>query len=383
MDFAITEEHELIQKTARDYARASLLPAAAARDVNETFPEKELRELAKLGLFGINVPEALGGVEAGAIAYSLAMRELSRADPAVAVAVSVTNMVAELIAKVGTDAQKQKHVPKLCGGEYLCGAFALSEAGAGSDPSAMQTTATKIDGGYRISGSKMWISSGDRAGIMVVWAKTDPSAGHKGISAFIVPGNAPGLSVTRLEEKMGIRGSHTAQLAFDNVEVGDDALLGKEGSGFRLAMMALDGGRIGISSQAIGIAECALEAALAYARERETFGNAIIDHQAIGFMLADMATALDASRLLVNRAAWLKDQGRPFSMEASMAKLFCTERAIYICDRAIQIHGGAGYTRDYPVERCFRDARVTTIYEGTSEIQRIVIARHLLQGFRS
>lgn len=383
MDFAITEEHALIQKTARDYARTRLVPAAAARDVNETFPDEELAELARLGLFGINVPEDFGGSEAGAIAYSLAMRELSRADPSVAVSVSVANMVAELIARFGTEAQKREHIPRLCSGEYRCGAFALSEAGAGSDPVAMQTTADKIPGGYRISGAKMWITCGDRAGIMVVWAKTDSNAGARGITAFLVRGDAPGLSVTRLEDKMGIRGSHTAELSFDNVEVGDDAVLGDVGGGFRLAMIALDGGRIGISSQAIGIAEAALAAAVDFARERETFGQPIIDHQAIGNLLADMATAIEAAKLMVMRAAWLKDQKRPFSMEASMAKLFCTERAIRICDDAIQIHGGYGYTRDFPVERFYRDVRVTAIYEGTSQIQRIVIARHLLKSLES
>ncbi len=379
MDFAITEEQQAVQRIARDFAEKRLRPNAAARDQSSAFPEAELRELGGLGLLGVAVPEEYGGGGMGAIAYSLAMQELARGDASVAVAVSVTNMVGELISRVGTDEQKAAHVPQLVSGAYLSGAFALSETQAGSDPSGMRTTATKIDGGWRISGSKQWITSGDRAGLMVVWAVSDAAIGHKGITAFLVRGGARGLTVSRVDEKMGLHGSTTAALALDGVEVGDDDVLGGVGGGFRLAMMALDGGRIGIASQALGISRGALEAAIKYATEREQFGVPIIKHQAVGNMLADAATWLDAGTLMTLRAAHAKEAGRPFSREASMAKLYATEHASKICDIAIQVHGGYGYTRDFPVERAWRDARVTRIYEGTSEIQRIVIARHLLQ----
>jgi len=379
MDFAPTEEQLLVQRTARDAAERILLPRAAARDVSSEFPLAEMRELAALGLLGIAVPEPLGGSDAGTVAYSLALQELARGDGSVAVAVSVTNMVAELIAKYGSSELAQAWVPRLVNGELVAGAFALSEPQAGSDSAAMRTTATKVSGGWRLDGSKQWITSGDHAGVMVAWAKTDQSAGHKGISAFVVPGDAHGLTVARLEEKMGLHGSSTAQLVFDGVEVSDDALLGAPGGGFALAMVALDGGRIGIASQAIGIARGALEAAVRYAGERQTMGQAIIKHQGIGAMLADAATWLDAATLMTLRAAYLKQTGQPYTQEAAMAKLFATERAWQICDIALQVHGGYGYVRDFPVERALRDVRATRIYEGTSEIQRIVIARGLLR----
>ncbi len=327
------------------------------------------------------MPDELGGAGAGIVAYSLALQELARGDASVAVAVSVTNMVGELIWKNGNAPEQQKRWnPRLASGELVSGAFALSEPEAGSDPAALRTTATKTAKGWRLDGTKQWITTGDHAGVTIAWAVTDPSAGHKGITAFIVPGNAPGLTVARLEDKMGLRASSTAQLVFDGVEVGDDAVLGRVGGGFALAMMALDGGRIGIASQAIGIARGALEAAVRYAGERQTFGQPIIKHQAVGIMLADAATWLDASTLMTLRAAYLKETGAEFSQQAAMAKLFSTEHAWKICDIALQVHGGYGYVRDFPVERALRDVRVTRIYEGTSEIQRIVIARNLLRG---
>jgi alkylation response protein AidB-like acyl-CoA dehydrogenase len=379
MDFAPTEEQLLIQRTARDVADRVLAPKAAARDVSGEFPLAELAELARLGLLGIAVPEHLGGAGAGMVAYSLAMQELARVDAAVAVATSVTNMVAELIASHGSPALAQAWVPRMIGGELVCGAFVLSEPDVGSDPVSIRTVATRTPAGWRLSGTKQWITSGDHAGCMVVWAVTDPGAGHNGITAFIVPGQAPGLTVARLEDKLGLRGSSTAQLVFDNVELGDDAVLGQIGGGFVLAMVALDGGRIGIASQAIGIARGALEAALRYAQDRRTFGQPIIKHQAIGGMLADAATWLDAASLMTLRAAYLKETKQRFSQEAAMAKLFATEHAWKICDIALQVHGGYGYVRDFPVERALRDVRVTRIYEGTSEIQRLVIARNLLR----
>ena len=379
MDFEPTEDQLLIQRTARDVAERVLAPRAAARDVSCEFPRAELAELARLGLLGIAVPEHLGGAGAGVVAYSLVMQELARADASVAVATSVTNMVGELIATHGSPALAQAWVPRLVGGELVCGAFVLSEPDAGSDPVAMRTAATRSGSGWRLSGTKQWITGGDQAGCMVVWAVTDPRAGHKGITAFVVPGQAPGLTVTRIEDKLGLRGSSTAQLAFDNVEVGDDAVLGAVGGGFALAMIALDGGRIGIASQAIGIARGALEAAIRYAGERKTFGQPIIRHQAVGGMLADAATWLDAATLMTLRAAHLKEARQPFSQQAAMAKLFASEHAWKICDIALQVHGGYGYVRDFPVERALRDVRVTRIYEGTSEIQRLVIARNLLR----
>lgn len=380
MNFQPTEEQLLVQRTARDFAERVLAPKAAARDVSCEFPVAELRELARLGLLGIAVPDELGGAGAGPIAYSLAMQELARGDASVAVAVSVTNMVAELIANNGSPALAAAWVPRLAGGEAVCGAFALSEPEAGSDPAALRTTAVRTAGGYRLSGTKQWITNGDRAGAMVVWAVTEPGAGHKGITAFVVGGKAPGLSVARLEDKLGLHGSSTAQLVLEDVEVGEDAVLGAPGRGFALAMMALDGGRIGIASQAIGIARGALEAAIRYAGERQTFGQPIIKHQAIASMLADAATWLDAATLMTLRAAHAKEERRPFSQLAAMAKLFATEHAWKICDIALQVHGGYGYVRDFPVERALRDVRVTRIYEGTSEIQRLVIARNLLRG---
>jgi alkylation response protein AidB-like acyl-CoA dehydrogenase len=379
MDFAPTEEQQLIQRTARDFAERVLAPRAAARDLSGEFPAAELRELGQLGLLGMTVPDALGGAGADTVAYSLGMQELARGDASVAVATSVTNMVAELIARHASPELARAWVPRVVSGELGAGAFALSEPEAGSDPAALRTTATRTATGWVISGTKQWITSGDHAGCMVVWAVTEPGAGHKGITAFVVPGDAPGLGVARLEDKLGLHGSSTAQLVFDGVEIAADQVLGRPGGGFALAMAALDGGRIGIASQAIGIARGAFEAALRYAQERQTFGQPIIKHQAIAMMLADSATWLDGATLMTLRAAALKDAGEPFSHQAAMAKLFASEHAWKVCDLALQIHGGYGYVRDFPVERALRDVRVTRIYEGTSEIQRVVIARGLLR----
>jgi len=383
MDFAPTEEQEAVQRTARDYAERVLRPKAAARDASGEFPAAELRELGKLGLLAIAMPESLGGAEAGIVAYSLAMQELARGDASVAVAVSVTNMVGELIWKNGTPEQQQTWNPRLASGELVSGAFALSEPEAGSDPAALRTTATKTATGWSITGTKQWITTGDHAGVMIVWAVTDPGAGHKGITAFIVPGKSKGLSVARLEDKMGLRASSTAQLVFDGVEVGDDAVLGAPGRGFALAMMALDGGRIGIASQALGIARGALEAAVTYAKDRKTFGQEIIKHQAIGNMLADAATWLDAANLMTLRAAHAKEQGQQFSQLAAMAKLFSTEHAWKICDIPLQVPGGYGYVTGFPLEGALDHIFVYPLSAGTSEIQRIVIARNLLRSGES
>lgn len=388
MNFEQTEEQQLIVKTARDFATSTLAPRAAERDRKDVFPTTELRQLGSLGLLGVNVPDELGGAQAGAIAYSLALTEIARADASVAVAMAVTNMVAELIVAFGSDEQKRRYVPALCSGEAVCGAFALSEPQSGSDAASLRTTATETTDGYRIDGSKMWITSGDRAQVLIVWARSDGGTGLKaggkaaaGISAFIVPGDTPGLSAGRPEHKLGLHGSTTVALTFDGCVVPKSALLGRIGDGFKLAMAALDGGRIGIASQAVGVAQAALDAATSYAKDRRQFGQAIANFQAIQNMLADAATQLDAARLLTLRAAFLKQQGQPFSARAAMAKLYASEMAGRVCDMALQVHGGYGYTEEFPVERYLRDARVQRIYEGTSEIQRIVIARSLLKEF--
>ena len=378
MDFQLTDEQRLVQQTAREFAERELLPRAAARDRSGEFPERELKSLAALGLLGVNIPDELGGAQAGVVAYSLAMQEVARADASVAVAMAVTNMVGEVICRFGTDEQKRTFVPRLTSGAAVAGAFGLSEPQAGSDPAAMTTTATRVANGYRLDGNKQWITSGDHAGVIIVWAKTDPKAGAKGISAFIVEGGTPGLSAGKHEDKLGLRGSTTVPLLFDGCEVPESALLGKLGGGLSVALAALDGGRIGIASQALGLGRAALEQALAYGKSRKQFERPIADNQAIQFKLADMATELDAAHLLTMRAAQLKEHDRPFSREASMAKLYATEAAWRACDAAVQIHGGYGYTREYPVERFMRDVRVSRIYEGTSEVQRIVIARAIL-----
>ncbi len=376
MKFEPDAQQALVVERARDFAARVLTPRAARRDRDETFPVEELGELARLGLLGVNVPRTLGGAEAGAVAYALAMMEIARADASVAVAMAVTNMAAELICAWGNEAQKEKHVAKLVGGPYMCGSFALSEPQAGSDPAAMTTRAVRTEHGYRLTGTKQWITSGSHAGLFVVWAKTDASAGARGISAFLVEKGTPGLSAGKAEDKLGLRGSSTVQLILEDVEVGEDALLGREGDGFKIAMTALDGGRIGIASQAVGIAEAALAAACAHVRERQDSE----DDQAAHIMLADMATWASAARLLALRAAWRKQEKLPFSREAAIAKLWASERAGRICDHAVQICGGVGYTLALPVERYLRDVRVTRIYEGTSEVQKIVIARQELKS---
>lgn len=382
IDFTLTDEQRMIADAARDYARQALAPRAAERDRTQQFPEEELRGLGKLGLLGVNVPASLGGSEAGVLAYSVAMEEIAWSDCSVAVMMSVTNMVAEVIARFGSDEQKRRHVPRLASGEHVVGAFALSEPQAGSDPAAMTTTARRTARGWVVNGSKQWISGGAHAGVMVLWAKTDPAAGGRGISAFLVEKGTPGLSAGRHEDKLGQRGATTVPLTFEDMELPEDALLGAEGMGFKIAMMALDGGRIGIASQALGVSRAALEAALSYVKQRHQFGQPLAAFQNTQFRLADMATQLEAARLLTWRAAWLKEHGRPFTRESSSAKLYASEAAGRICDAAIQLHGGYGYTRDYPVERYARDARVQRIYEGTSEVQRLVIARSLLSEGR-
>jgi alkylation response protein AidB-like acyl-CoA dehydrogenase len=381
MDLELTEVQAMVQKAARDFATRVIAPKAADTDKHERFPLEQLKGLADLGLMAVNVPEEYGGAGAGVISYALAMQEVAKACASTAVTMAVTNMVGEVIATFGTEEQRQAYCPKLASGELKAGAFALSEPGAGSDPGAMSTTARKEGGEWIITGSKQWITSGAHAGVFVVWARTGDRQslpGTRGVSCFLVEGGAKGLRVGKPEDKMGIRGSNTVPLELDEVRVPESALLGELHGGFKIAMMALDGGRIGIASQALGIARAALDASVQYARDRKQFGKAIGEFQGIQWKLADMRTEIDAAHLLAMRAASLKEARKPFSREASMAKLYASEAANRICNKAVQIFGGYGYIREFPVERYLRDVRVTMIYEGTSEVQRLVIARSTL-----
>lgn len=379
MDLQLDETQQMVRDLARKFAQERIAPVAAANDREGCFPRELLRELAQVGLYGVNLPEAYGGAEAGAVAYALAMMEVSRACASTAVAMAVTNMVGEVICAFGTEEQKRRYVPRLTSGEYAAAAFALSEPASGSDAGALRTTARREGDRWILDGQKQWISSGAHAGVIVVWARTG-GPGTGGISAFLVEGGTPGLVVGKAEDKLGLRASNTVPLTFDGCALSGDALLGEPNGGFRIAMMALDGGRIGIASQSVGIGEAALAAAADYAKTRQQFGKAIGEYQAIQWMLADCRTELDAARLLALRAASLKQKGRPFSREASIAKLYASEAVNRITARALQVHGGYGYVKDYPVERYLRDARVTTIYEGTSEVQRMVIARKIIGG---
>jgi len=378
---SLNETQALVQKTARDYANRVLILQAASIDRDERIPGEVLRGLAELGLMAVNVAPALGGGGAGAVSYALAMQEIARGCASTAVTMAVTNMVGEVIAAFGSEEQRERCCTRLASGEWAAGAFALSEPGAGSDPGGMQTTARRDGDDWVLDGSKQWITNATFAGVFVVWARTAPRETHpgaRGISCFLVEGGTAGLKIGRAEDKMGIRGSNTSALELDGCRVPGSALLGQANAGFKIAMMALDGGRIGISAQAIGIARAALEESVSYAKDRHQFGHAIADFQAIQWKLANMKTELDASHLLCLRAAWLKEEGRVFSREAAMAKLFASESANRVCREAVQIHGGYGYTREFAAERHMRDVRVTMIYEGTSEIQRVVIGRSVL-----
>ncbi len=380
MNLELTETQTLIRDTARKFAKERVAPQARTFDREEIFPTALFKELAELGLLGVNIPARFGGAEAGVVAYALAMMEISAACASTSVAMAVTNMCAELIHTFGTEAQREKFVTKLTSGEAVVGSFALSEPHAGSDPGALRTTAVRKGDTWVLNGSKQWITSGAHAGVMVVWARTSP-AGNKGLSCFIVEGGTQGLIIGKHEDKMGLRGSNTVSLTFEDCVIPADNLLGKEGEGFKLAMVALDGGRIGIASQACGVARAALEASVRYAKDRKAFGQPIADFQAPRFMMADMKVQLSAAELLTFRAAQMKEQGKPFTREASMAKLYASEMANRVCDKAVQLHGGYGYIDEFPVERYFRDARVQTIYEGTSEVQRMVIARETFKLF--
>ena len=373
----LTEEQEQIRDMARDFAQEVLAPGAAARDRAHAFPREELTQMGALGFMGMLVPEAHGGSETGMVAYALALEEIAAADGPCSTIMSVHSSVGCVpILKYGTEDQKARFLPKLASGEWI-GGFALTEPQAGSDASALKTRARRDGDHYVIDGAKQFITSGKNGKVVIVFAVTDADAGKKGISAFIVPTDTPGYQVVSVEHKLGQHSSDTCALAFTDMRVPVENRLGDEGQGYRIALANLEGGRIGIAAQAVGMARGAYEAALAYARDRITFGRPIIEHQAVAFKLADMATQIDAARLMVLRAAELREAGKPCLTEASMAKLFASEMAEKVISDAIQIHGGYGYLRDYPVERIYRDVRVCQIYEGTSEVQRLVIARGL------
>lgn len=376
MELRFTEEQEMMRKMVRDFAQTEIAPFIENMEKGE-FPRKILKKMGELGLMGIPVPEKYGGSEMDFTSYIIAINELSKVSATVGVILSVhTSVGTNPILYFGTEEQKQKYVPKLAAGEYL-GAFCLTEPSAGSDAASLKTRAIKDGDHYVINGSKVFITNGGEADVYIVFASTNPDARSKGVTAFIVEKNTPGLIIGKDEHKMGLHGSRTVQLTFEDMRVPAENLLGVEGEGFKIAMANLDVGRIGIASQALGIAEAALEAATAYAAERVQFGKPIAAQQGIGFKLADMATSVEAAKLLVYRAADLRGKGIKCGMEASMAKLFASRTAVEVTTDAIQVFGGYGYTEDYPVERYFRDAKVTEIYEGTSEIQRLVISKQL------
>lgn len=383
MNLDLNEEQKLIQQTAREFAMAELAPVAAQLDQGgdqQPFFDNLLK-LAELGFMGLNIREEYGGTAAGTVAFSVALTEIARACASTAVTLSVNNMVCEVIQAVGSEAQRQLYIPRICSGEYLAGAFALTEAGAGSDPAAMTTAAVRDGDDWLLNGSKVFITSAPYAGVFVVWAVTDKTLPKgKGISCFLVERQAPGLTIGKQEEKMGQHASATNEVIFTDCRIPQTALLGTLNDGFRVAVGELAGGRIGIGSLALGIGLAAIDCAGRYALQRKQFGQPLSALQSTQWKLADAGTELEAARLLLMNAAFQKEQGRAFARAASMAKLFASESANRACYEALQIYGGYGYTRDFPVERYARDARVTTIYEGTSEIQRLIIARDILQS---
>jgi butyryl-CoA dehydrogenase len=379
VDFELTDEQQLIREAVREFAEAEVTPIAAEIDRDHRFPYELLPKLAEMNLMGMPYPEKAGGAGADYVSYIIAVEELSRACASTGVILSVhTSLATWPVFKFGTEAQHDRYLHDMASGRRL-GAFALTEPAAGTDAGAGTATATLHADGYALNGSKMFITNAPFADVYIVFAKTDPERGTRGMSAFIVEKDAPGFSVGEAEHKLGIRGSSTPPVYFSDCRVPREALLGGEGDGFKIAMATLDGGRIGIAAQALGIAQAALDASVAYAKERVQFGKPIATLQAIQWMIADMATEIDAARLLVYRAASCVDNGRPYSTEGAMAKLFASETATRVAGKAIQIHGGYGYTESYPVERNYRDAKITEIYEGTSEVQRMVIARSTLR----
>ncbi|MDM5287153.1 acyl-CoA dehydrogenase [Peribacillus castrilensis] len=378
MDFKFTEEHEMMRKMVSSFAENEITPHIEAMETG-VFPKTILQKMGELGLMGIPISEEYGGAGMDFMSYIIAINEISKVSPTLGVILSVhTSVGTNPIVYFGTEEQKRKYVPKLAAGKNL-GAFCLTEQSSGSDAASLKSkaVAVKEGGQYRINGSKVFITNGGEADVFIVFASTDPQKGSKGISAFVVEKGTPGLIIGKDERKMGLHGSSTVQVTFEDMKVPTANLLGKEGEGFKIAMANLDAGRIGIAAQALGIAEGAMEHAVRYAKSREQFGKPIAEQQGIGFKLAEMATGIEASRLLVYRAAYLRSQGLNCGKEAAMAKLFASRTAVEVAIEAVQVFGGYGYTTDYPVERYFRDAKVTEIYEGTSEIQRMVISKNL------
>lgn len=379
MDFNLSEEHEMLRKTVRDFAKNEVEPTAAERDEQERFDRSLYDKMGELGLTGIPWPEEYGGIGSDFLSYVIAVEELSRVCASTGVTLSAhTSLASWPIFKFGTEEQKQQFLRPLATGEKL-GAYGLTEPGSGSDAGGMRTTAVKDGDSYVLRGSKIFTTNGGEAEIYVVFAVTDPEKKHKGTSAFIVEKGTPGFSFGKKEKKLGIRSSPTLELIFEDCRIPKENLLGEEGEGFKIAMMTLDGGRNGIAAQAVGIAQGALDAATAYANERQQFGKPIGQQQAVGFKLADMATKVEAARLLTYQAAWREGKGLPYGKASAMSKLFAGDTAMEVTTEAVQVFGGYGYTKDYPVERYMRDAKITQIYEGTNEIQRLVISRMLLK----
>ncbi len=379
MPYMLTEEQQMMRDTVRKLAQNEFAPRAAEIDRERRFPRENIQRMAELGLMGVPIPEEYGGAGCDFLSYIITIEEISRACASTGVILAVHSSLGTLsILYFGTEEQKRKYIPKLASGEYL-GAFALTEPNAGSDPSNLSTTA-RLDGDhYIVNGNKIFITSGGEADVYVTFVRTGQEKGHKGITCLLVDRDTPGFSIGKTEEKMGLHGDVTTELIFDNARVPKGNLLGKENEGFKVAMALLDGGRIGIGAQGLGIAQAAFDVAREYAKQRVQFGKPIAEFQAIQFMLADMATRIDCARMLVYRAARLRDMGLPYSKEASMAKMYATDTAMEVTTNAVQILGGYGYCRDYPVERYMRDAKITQIYEGTNQIQRLVIAKHLLK----
>ncbi|WP_028459912.1 acyl-CoA dehydrogenase [Chloroflexus sp. Y-396-1] len=379
MEFQLTEDQLMLRDMVRQFAEKEVKPTVAERDEHARWPTELVRKMGELGLMGVAVSEEYGGAGMDYVSYAIVIEELSRVDPSLGVIASVNNsLVCYGIEKFGTEEQKRELLTPLASGRML-GAFSLSEPGAGSDAAAQRTTAVRDGDYYIINGVKNWVTNGDHADTIILMAMTDPSKGTKGITAFLVDTHAPGCRVVKVENKLGIRSAHSCQMAYDNYRLPAWRRLGEEGQGFKIAMTILNAGRIGIAAQAVGIAQGAFEAALEYSKVREQFGKPIYEFQAVGFTLADMATRIKAARLLTYEAAWRKDQGLDFIKDASMAKLFASETAMWVATKAVQLHGSNGYSKEYPVERFFRDAKITEIYEGTSEIQRLVISRELVR----
>lgn len=379
MDMSLSEEQRLIQQTAREFAEREVAPQARAMDADALWPTALVKRLGELGLMGMAIPEAHGGSGADHVSYALAVEEISAACASLGVIMSVNNSLAcAPLLHFGSQAQHRDVLRPLASGAQL-GCFGLTEPASGSDASHMETVAQKDGASWILNGSKNWITNGPHADVIVVFAASDRQLGSRGVTAFVVPTDQPGFGRQKADDKLGIHAAHSCTVFFDNCRIPADLQLGQEGEGFKIAMATLDGGRIGIAAQAVGIARAAFEKARDYAKERKAFGEAIANKQAIQFMLADMATEIDAARLLVLRAAWLEDQGQRHTSESAVAKLFASEMATRVCHKALQIHGGYGFSKDYDVERHYRDARITEIYEGTSEIMRIVIASRALR----